>query len=74
MGDIPDCLKSDQTTSDLIRTDFHDIDLAGNPNLISKEHEGYHIQRLTEERLCLHHCKAWRRPMVLEVSTPCHYE
>lgn len=41
LRDIPDCLKGDQATSNLVWADFHDIDLAGDSKLISENPGAY---------------------------------
>lgn len=40
-GNVPDCLKGNQATSDLVWTDFHDINLTGDSVLVSEQRGEY---------------------------------
>lgn len=49
MRDIPDCLEGDQAASDLVWADFHDIDLAGDSDLVSKDVKNIMLNDLLED-------------------------
>lgn len=49
MRDVPDCLEGDQAASDLVWADFHDIDLASNPDLSVRSVKNTKFEDLLED-------------------------